>query len=280
MNNYNINCQGTLLDLSTPKVMGILNLTPDSFYDGGQYTQEAVILKKVEQMLEEGAEIIDIGGMSSRPGAAIISLEEELKRVIPPLQKIKATFPDTILSIDTVRAKVARESVAIGVGIVNDISAGQFDSEMFITVGELGIPYILMHMQGRPETMQTKPHYNNIIEEVVDFFIKKTQKLRALQVNDIILDVGFGFGKTLEHNYELLNGLSQFRILDLPILAGLSRKSMIWKLLKVTPKEALNGTSVLHFKALEEGASLLRVHDVKAAKEVIQLWGQLKKVKT
>ena len=267
-----INCRGKLLDLSEPVVMGILNLTPDSFYDGGIYVSDNQILKRVEQMLEEGAAIIDIGGMSSRPGAKIISPEEELKRVIGPISQIHQQFPNAILSIDTLSAKVANEAVHAGATIVNDISAGRFDESMIETVSQLKVPYIVMHMLGLPATMQQTPQYDDVIESVLSFFTERIGVLRTAGILDIILDPGFGFGKTLDHNYELLRHMEVFRILELPILAGVSRKSMIYKALNINSKEALNGTTALNMIALQQGARILRVHDVKEAVEVIRLF--------
>lgn len=267
-----INCKGTLLSLEKPLVMGILNVTPDSFYDGGEYTNDIAILNQVEKMLIEGASIIDIGGMSSRPSAHIIDTNMELKRVIPVIRAIEKHFPDTLLSIDTVRAKVAKEAVVAGACIVNDISAGKLDAAMYSTVADLQVPYILMHMQGTPSTMQIAPAYDDIITEVLDFFIVEVGKLRALGLKDIVLDVGFGFGKSIEHNYELLKKMHAFGILDLPVLAGISRKSMVYKLLETSPEYALNGTTALHMIALQQGAKILRVHDVKEAVETIKLW--------
>jgi dihydropteroate synthase len=255
--------------------MGILNITPDSFYDGGRFTDNDAILQQVQKMLDEGASIIDVGGMSSRPGAENIPLKEELDRVLPVIELLKKNFGDILISIDTVKAEVARQAIATGASLVNDISAGTMDETMYPTVAELGVPYVLMHMQGRPENMQQKPSYEAIIEEVLDFFIAQIGQLRALGVKDIILDPGFGFGKTMEHNYTLLKKMHVFQMLNLPILAGLSRKSMIYKKLKTTPDLALNGTSVLNLVALQQGARILRVHDVKEAREVIQLWTQL-----
>ncbi len=270
-----LNCNGQLIDLSDPIIMGVLNVTPDSFFDGGKYEDAKALLQQVEKMITEGATIIDIGGMSSRPGAEIINVEEELNRVIPIIKKIKTHFPDTIISIDTVRSEVARQSVAVGASIINDISAGSIDNEMFKTVAELNVPYILMHMQGKPDNMQQSPDYQDVTKTVLDFFIKKVGALRALGVKDIILDPGFGFGKTIGHNYQLLQNFAIFKILDLSLLAGVSRKSMIYKVLNSTPQEALNGTTVLNTFALERGAKILRVHDVKEAKETITLWKQL-----
>jgi len=274
-----LNCKGQLLNLEDPVVMGILNVTPDSFFDGGKYQQVPSILRQVEKMLKEGAKIIDIGGMSSRPGAAIIDENEELKRVIEPISAIHKAFPDAIISIDTIRSKVAKEAVAAGASIVNDISAGKLDEHFYPTVADLEVPYILMHMQGKPENMQEQPKYSDITLEVLDFFIKEVGKLRALGIKDIILDPGFGFGKTISHNYQLLNKVHTFQILDLPILAGISRKSMIHKFLNITPKTSLNGTTALNMIALQQGAKILRVHDVKEAVETVKLYLQLERNK-
>lgn len=270
-----INCNGQILDLSNPIVMGILNVTPDSFFDGGRYTKIDEILEQVQKMIQDGASIIDVGGMSSRPGAEIITIEEELNRVLPVIKKIKDTFPELIISIDTVHAEVAKQSVANGASIINDISAGAIDGKMFKTVAELNVPYILMHMQGKPSDMQERPDYQDVTRNVLEFFIEKVGALRKLGVKDIILDPGFGFGKTIQHNYQLLEKFAIFKILDLSLLAGVSRKSMIYKVLNSSPQEALNGTTVLHTLALERGAKILRVHDVKEAKETITLWQQL-----
>lgn len=270
-----LNCNGQLLDLTHPIVMGILNVTPDSFYDGGKFNNEKVLLQQVEKMINDGASIIDVGGMSSRPGAEIIDEEEELLRVLPIIEKINKTFPDTIISIDTVRASVAKKSVQAGASIINDISAGSIDDKLFETVAELGVPYILMHMQGKPSDMQQNPDYEDVMKNIFDFFVDKISKLRELGVKDIIIDPGFGFGKTVEHNYHLLKKLSILKILDLSLLVGISRKSMIYKVLENTPQEALNGTTVLNTLALERGAKILRVHDVKEAAESIRLWKKL-----
>ncbi len=274
-----INCAGQLLDLSSPKIMGILNLTPDSFFDGGRYANEQQALQQVERMIKEGADIIDIGGMSSRPGAKIIETEEELNRVLPIIKAVKKQFPASIISIDTIRGEVAKQCVEAGAGMVNDISAGSLDESLLPTVAELGVPYVLMHLQGRPENMQNNPQYEDVVLEVLDFFCTKIGELRALGIGDIILDPGFGFGKTIEHNYRLLNKMHVFQIPSLPILAGVSRKSMIYKYLNTSSEEALNGTTALHMIALQQGAKLLRVHDVKAAKETIQLWEMCERTK-
>jgi len=255
--------------------MGILNVTPDSFFDGGRYNSASDALRQAERMLEEGAAIIDIGGMSSRPGAELIDVEEELARVLPPIQAIAKAFPETVISIDTVRSQVAQEAVEAGASIVNDISAAAFDEALYETVADLQVPYILMHMQGSPKTMQQNPDYEDVVREVLDFLIAEVGKLRALDVNDIIIDPGFGFGKTVAHNYQLLKQMHVFGITELPILAGLSRKSMINKVLKVKPDHALNGTTALNMIALQQGAKILRVHDVRPAVETIKLWQQL-----
>ena len=270
-----INCRGRLLDLSSPIVMGILNLTPDSFFDGGRYTTESAMLHQVEKMLHEGAAIIDVGGMSSRPGAVLISEVEELGRVLPAVAAIARRFPEAVISVDTFRAGVAAQSVAAGASIVNDIYAGRFDEKMFETVASLGTPYIMMHMQGDPSNMQKAPVYDDVVKEILQFFIEKMGQLRVLGVKDIVLDPGFGFGKTVAQNYLLLQNLSIFRMTELPILAGISRKSMICRVLGLRPEQALNGTTALHMVALQQGARILRAHDVREAMEVIRLWQQL-----
>lgn len=270
-----LNCAGRLLNLDKPVVMGIINVTPDSFYAGSRFLELDDILRQAEIMLTDGAQILDVGGMSSRPGATIISAEEEVQRIAPVVEALAKHFPSAIVSIDTVYGHTAKVSQGLGAGIINDVSAGRLDATMYPTVAKLGLPYILMHMQGMPGTMQTNPEYTDVVTEVLDFFIAEVGKLRALGVKDIVLDPGFGFGKTIAHNYQLLKNLHIFQILDAPVLAGLSRKSMIYKLLKTKPEEALNGTSVLHLVALQQGAKLLRVHDVKPAMEVIKLWEML-----
>jgi len=257
--------------------MGILNITPDSFFDGGRYQTEKALLIQVEKMLSEGADIIDIGGMSSRPGAKLIPVDEELNRVLPAVKIILKEHPKTIISIDTVRGEVARQTIEAGAAMVNDISAGTIDPEMFKIVGAINCPYILMHIQGIPENMQKSINYDgHVVTSVLDFLIEKMGELRALNVKDIVIDPGFGFGKTIDHNYELLKNLSSFRILEVPILVGLSRKSMIHKLLDITAETALNGTTALHFAALENNAKILRVHDVLEARETLTLWEKLK----
>lgn len=270
-----INCRGKILLLQRPIVMGILNVTPDSFYDGGQLNSETKLLKTAEKMLTEGASILDVGGMSSRPGAAIISVEEERRRVLPAIEALAKQFPEAILSVDTVRSVVAAQAIEAGAAIINDISAGSIDSEMYETVAKLNVPYILMHLKGTPKTMQLHPTYEDVVQDILDFLIQEVGKLRALGVKDLIVDPGFGFGKTLEDNYKILKSLHVFQILELPILAGLSRKSMIYKLLKTTPQKALNGTTALNSVALQQGAKLLRVHDVREAVETITLWERI-----
>jgi len=266
-----INCKGTLIDLSTPKVMGILNITPDSFFDGGKYKNDTDILNQTEKMLSEGATFIDIGAYSSRPGAQHISEDEELRRIIPIVELLVQKFPDIIISIDTFRSTIAEETVQAGAAIINDISGGNMDKKMFETVAQLQVPYILMHMQGTPQNMQQNPTYTNIVTELISFFAEKIFQLRQLRLNDIIIDVGFGFGKTMAHNYELLQKLSLFKNLDVPVLTGVSRKSMLYKLLEISPQEALNATTVANTIALLNGIQILRVHDVKEAMEAIQI---------
>jgi len=266
-----LNLKGRLLDLSSPQVMGILNLTPDSFYGNSRISSVDAALKRAETCLEEGASFIDIGAYSSRPGADEVSTKEELKRIIPAVAEISKRFPEAILSIDTFRAKVARESIEAGAHVINDISGGELDEDMFETAATLNVPYILMHMKGDPKTMQKNPVYDNIGLEVVDYFAAKVARLKQLGLHDIILDPGFGFAKTVSHNYQLLNQLGHLDLFGLPVLVGFSRKSMIYKLLGTTPEEALNGTTILNTIALQKGAAILRVHDVRAAAECIKL---------
>ena len=270
-----LNIKGKIFDLSTPKVMGILNITPDSFYNKSRTTSIADAVRKAEQFLNEGASFIDIGGYSSRPGALDISVDEELSRLIPIVEAIRKSLPEAIISIDTFRAKVADETIKAGAHIINDISAGDMDAEMFYTVAKLQVPYIFMHMQGTPQNMQQNPLYGNVVLDIIDYFANKVAQLKALNVHDIILDPGFGFGKTIEHNYQLLNQLEDFKIFKLPILAGFSRKGMIHKVLGITAEQALNGTTVLNTIALQKGAKILRVHDVKDAVECVNLVNKL-----
>ncbi len=266
-----INCKGKLIDLSSPKIMGILNSTPDSFYDGGRFKTDITILQQVEKMLFEGATFIDVGGYSSRPNAKHISENEELQRVLPVIELLHQKFPEILISIDTFRSKVALESVQTGACMVNDISAGSMDTDMFATIAKLQVPYILMHMQGTPQTMQQDPIYDDLIQDITLYFSKKINQLRLLGVHDLILDVGFGFGKTMTQNYELLNNLNLFKNLDVPILTGVSRKSMLYKLLEITADKALNASTVAHTIALLNGTHILRVHDVKEALEAIEI---------
>lgn len=272
-----INVNGRLIDLSEPQVMGILNVTPDSFYAGSRMETEKDIINRLHQITSEGASILDIGAYSSRPDAEHISTEEEMNRLRTGLELVRKHQPEAVVSVDTFRADVAKMCVEeYGVAIINDISAGHMDPAMFETIAKLSVPYIMMHMQGTPQDMQMNPHYDHLLKEVFLYFAERVQKLRDLGVKDIIIDPGFGFGKTLEHNYELMNHLDEFQLFELPLLVGISRKSMIYKLLGTTPEEALNGTTVLNTLALMKGANILRVHDVKAAKEAVTLVEKMK----
>ncbi|WP_298239128.1 dihydropteroate synthase [uncultured Algibacter sp.] len=266
-----INCKGEIIDLASPKVMGILNITPDSFYDGGKHKNETAILKHTESMLNQGATFIDIGAYSSRPNANHVHEDEELKRIIPVVNLILKTFPEALLSIDTFRSKVAEASVKAGAAMINDISAGKLDNNMLQTVASLNVPYIMMHMRGTPQTMQLQTNYDDLIKNIIYYFSERIAIAKSLGIIDIIVDPGFGFAKTLEQNYELLSKFELLKIIDKPILAGISRKSMIYKTLKTSAEEALNGTTILNTVALQKGASILRVHDVKEAMECIKL---------
>lgn len=266
-----INCNGTLIDLSSPKVMGILNSTPDSFFDGGKYNNPTVIVNHVEKMLSEGATFVDVGAYSSRPGAKHISEEEELKRISPVIQLLIKEFPNLLISVDTFRSKIANYCINEGACMVNDISAGSLDTKMFATIVKLQVPYIIMHMQGTPQNMQAKPIYEDVVKEVLYYFSQKINELRSLGINDIILDVGFGFGKTVNQNYALLKHLDLFKSLEIPTTAGLSRKSMLFKPLEISQNEALNATTSANTVALLNGANILRVHDVKEAVEAIKI---------
>lgn len=263
--------KGRLLDISTPVVMGILNATPDSFYNKGRDSDVDSILRNAERMFNQGATILDVGGASTKPGSAIIDPEEELKRVIPVIEALQKRFPEAWMSVDTYHSKVATEAVNAGASIINDVSSGSIDGNMIATVAQLQVPYIAMHMQGTPATMQQNPQYNNVALDVLNYLRGITDQCEAAGIKDIIIDPGFGFGKTLEHNYELLRNMHTLRILGKPLLAGISRKGMIWKALGTTPEEALNGTTALHMVALQQGANILRVHDVKEAMEVVTL---------
>lgn len=266
-----LNCKGSLIDLGTPKVMGILNLTPDSFYDGGKYKNHDEILSQTDKMLKEGATFIDVGGYSSRPGATNISEEEEIRRVLPIIKLLLEEFPEILISVDTFRSGVAKKSIEAGAALVNDISAGDLDGNMMKTLAALQVPYIMMHMRGTPQTMKSQTHYEHLIQEILFYFSEKTAAARDLGINDLLIDPGFGFAKTPEQGFEILNQLKSFTNLECPILVGLSRKSMICKSLGVSSKDALNGTSILNSIALYNGASILRVHDVKEAVEAVKL---------
>ena len=272
-----INCAGKLIDLSIPKIMGILNITPDSFYDGGRYNSDKKILDHVEKMIIDGAIFIDIGAYSSRPGAVDIDENEELKRIIPAIELVNKKFPEIIISIDTFRSKVAEACLNSGASIINDISASQLDEKMMETIAKYNVPYIIMHMKGNPQNMMDKTNYDDMLQEIIKYFSKKINQAISYKINDIIIDPGFGFAKNIKQNYDLLNHLDLLKILDKPIMVGISRKSMIYKSLDSTPEEALNGTTVLNTVALIKGASILRVHDVKEANECIKLIGSLNK---
>ena len=270
-----INCKGNLIDFSTPKVMGILNITPNSFYDGGKFNEESDILLQAKKMISEGATFIDIGAYSSKPKAAYVSEKEELKRIVPIVNLIQTHFPKTLISIDTFRSEVARICIESGAAIINDISAGSVDKKMMETVAKYNVPYIMMHKRGTPETMQTMTNYDNIVKELLFYFSEKVSLARSFGINDLIIDPGFGFAKTLDQNYELLQKLELFNILELPLLVGVSRKSMINNLFKCTPEEALNGTTIINTIALTKGAKILRVHDVKEAIECVTLFKKI-----
>ncbi|RED47410.1 dihydropteroate synthase [Seonamhaeicola aphaedonensis] len=266
-----INCKGTLINIASPKVMGVLNVTPDSFYDGGKYNDEKDILRQVDKMLSEGATFIDLGAYSSRPGADFVSEDEELKRIVPIVQSILKHFPETLISIDTFRSKVAEACITSGAALINDISAGKLDHSMLQTVANLRVPYIMMHMRGNPQNMQQQTAYDDLVKDIIFYFSERIAAAHALGIIDVIIDPGFGFSKTLEQNYELLNKLELFKMIEKPLLVGVSRKSMIYKLLETTPENALNGTTTLNTVALQKGTNILRVHDVKEAMECVKL---------
>ena len=270
-----IKIKGELINFSVPKIMGILNITPDSFYDGGRYNSKDEIKKQIEKMVISGADIIDVGGYSSRPGAKDINIEDELNRVIPVIEIIKQKFPKIIVSIDTFRSEVANEAIISGADIVNDISGGNLDSAMFETVSKHKVPYILMHMRGNPGNMMSKTNYENVTKDVCRYFSERIDKAKSYGINDIIIDPGFGFGKSIDHNFEILNNLGKFKDFKKPLLAGISRKSMIYKFLNTSPSKALNGTSILNTIALNNGADMLRVHDIIEAKECLALFNKL-----
>ena len=276
---HTINLNGKLIDLSNPIVMGILNVSPDSFFDGGKYTNEEAILQRAEQIVEEGATIIDIGAVSTRPGSGIMSTKEELTRLLPAVTAIRKRFPEVPISIDTFRSWVALRVIdECGDCMINDISGGDFDEHMFETVGKLGMPYILMHIQGTPQSMQDDPQYDDIIKDISKYFSEKVRKLVKAGVKDVIIDPGFGFGKTLDHNYDLLNRLDSFKVFQLPVMAGVSRKSMIHKLLEIEVADSLTGTITANTLALLGGADILRVHDVKEAVETVRIFTKMKEV--
>ncbi|MGZ8510784.1 MAG: dihydropteroate synthase [Chitinophagaceae bacterium] len=268
---FTLNCNGRLLVVDTALVMGIINVTPDSFYEGSRQQTIDSVLRQAGQMIKDGATILDIGGQSTRPGSLVVGAEEELKRVVGSIAAIHKNFPETFISVDTYYSLVAKEAVAAGASIINDISAGSMDENMIATVATLPVPYVLMHMKGTPQNMQQSPQYENVTREVLDFFITKVDELKKAGIHDIIIDPGFGFGKTIAHNFELPHNLEVFKIIERPLLLGISRKSTIYKTLGVTAAEALNGTTVLHTIGLMNGASIIRVHDVKEAKETIEL---------
>ncbi len=273
---YTFQIKGCLYSWNKPKVMGILNLTPDSFFEGSRVpTDKKSVLEEAEKKIKEGADFLDLGGYSTRPGAADISIEEEIARVIPAISEIKKNFPDTLLSVDTFRSQVAKAAVEAGAELVNDISAGNLDPEMLPLVAQLGVPYIAMHMKGSPQTMQAETSYADLVPDVLAYFAEKIEQFRKFGIKDVIIDPGFGFAKTREQNFELLRNLSSFKRLGLPVLVGLSRKSMIYKTLAISANEALNGTIALNMFALLQGADILRVHDVKEAKETIELAAQI-----
>jgi dihydropteroate synthase len=274
--NYSLNINGRLLDLRTPRVMGILNITPDSFYGGSRFTSDAEIVQQAGKMLEEGASFIDIGGASTRPGAADISPDEEKKRVLPAIKSVKKHFPDAVISCDTFYSSVAEAAVSEGASMINDVSGGERDEKMFEVVAHLKVPYVLMHMRGTPETMKTLNQYENLQLEIITWLQAKLKQLHGYGVKDILIDPGFGFAKDIAQNFRLLNELDLFHVLEQPLLIGLSRKSMVWKTLNITPELALNGTTVLNSFGLMKGASVLRVHDVKEAVEAVKLYGALK----
>ena len=271
-----INIKGNLLDLNKPKIMGILNVTPDSFFDGGLYNTEKKVDIQVMKMIEDGMDILDVGGYSSRPGAKEISINEEINRVIPVVKFLRKTYPELILSVDTFRSEVARNCLDLGIDIINDISAGCIDKNILDVVAEYNCPYIMMHMKGTPQTMQINPEYENLIKELLIYFAKRIYLAREKGIIDIIVDPGFGFGKTLDHNYTIMKKIENFKLLDLPILVGISRKSFITKQLDIDKKDSLNGTTALNMYFLEKNVNILRVHDVKEAKECIMLHEKIK----
>lgn len=273
---YTLSFRGKLFPLSQPRVMGILNITPDSFYAGSRAMEEKQLLEQAGRMLADGADLLDIGGYSTRPGAAEVPAEEELKKVVWAITSVLHNFPEALISVDTFRAAVAQAGVEAGAAMINDISGGSLDEQMFPTVASLQVPYVLMHMRGNPQTMTSLNQYDDLAKEIIDYFAIRLNKLRQIGVKDIVVDPGFGFAKNIQQNYQLLNRMRLLKALDVPLLVGISRKSLIWKSLGISPEEAGNGTTVLNTLALERGASILRVHDVKQAAEAIKLWGLTK----
>jgi dihydropteroate synthase len=271
---FTLNCQGTLFVLEEPKIMGILNITPDSFFGGSRFAKAANAVQAARQMVQDGAAILDIGGQSTRPNSERLTAQQECERVLPVIEAIRQALPQQLISVDTYHASVAEKAIAAGANIVNDVSAGNMDENMLPTVAKLGCPYVCMHMQGTPASMQAAPQYDDVVKTVLDFFIAKLDACKKMGIKDVVIDPGFGFGKTIEHNYTLLRNLGVLGILQVPVLVGISRKSMIYKVLGTNADEALNGTTALHMMALQNGANLLRVHDVRAAKEAVLLWQQ------
>ncbi len=269
---FTLNCKGRLLIAASPLVMGIINVTPDSFYAGSRVEAINEVLKRASAMIKEGADIIDIGGQSTRPGSQLLTADEEINRVISAVEAIHSNYPDIFISVDTFYSKVAKEAAGAGASIINDVSGGEMDDKMISTVAALRLPYICMHMKGTPQTMQDEASYDDVVRELLEYFIQKLETCKKAGIHDVIIDPGFGFGKTIQHNFQILKHLSVFKILEKPILAGLSRKSTVYKTINTTAEHALNGTTVLNTLALQNGATLLRVHDVKEAKETIQLF--------
>jgi dihydropteroate synthase len=270
-----INCAGKLIDLSTPKIMGILNITPDSFYDGGKYDSDKKILKQVEKMINDGAFFIDIGAYSSRPNGKNIDEDQELNRIVPVLELVHKTFPEIIISIDTFRSKIAEVCLNSGASIINDISAGELDKKMMAIIGKYKVPYIMMHMRGNPQNMMNNTNYDDMIKEIINYFSEKINQAISYKINDLIIDPGFGFAKDIKQNYDLLNHMELLKVLEKPVMVGVSRKSMIYKTLDTEPEKSLNGTTVLNTISLIKGASILRVHDIKEANECVKLINSL-----
>lgn len=268
---FSLHLRGKYYSLSPPRILGIINVTPDSFSDGGEAFSPEAALRRAAQLVEEGADILDIGAVSTRPGASEVSIEEELRRLLPALRRIRQAFPEVPISVDTYRGEVARQALEVGADLINDISGGQFDPTLWEVVAKYRVPYVLMHIQGTPQTMQQNPSYENVVQEVWLYFVEKLQQLQKLGIEEVIIDPGFGFGKTLSHNYQLLRALRTFRRLKRPILVGISRKSLLWRALQASPKEVLWGATALHWEALRQGVHFLRVHDVAPARQLLHL---------